>query len=221
MSQSKGWRGFLGLAFAAAAVLGILGMPGPGRAADLKIGFVDLDRALNECAVGKKAVESLKKKKERYESEGKKMQEELSRMKEDYDKQSLTLNDEARRQKERDMRDRERDLQNFVRDKQEEITDERNRKMQLILKDLKKVIRDLGQAGSYTLVLEKAQLDDSIPSIIPPVILYAQGGDDLTTEAISRYDKLAPGEKGDDAAGASSEGKENKEEKGGKKPEAK
>ncbi len=94
MSQMTPWIGMtMLLALAAAA---------PVRA-DLKVGVVDMQRALNDCDAGKKARDQVKAKFEKAQDQLKRQREDLDRLRQDYDKKAVVLKEEERRNLEKDL----------------------------------------------------------------------------------------------------------------------
>lgn len=145
-------------------------------AAELKIGVVDVFKALNESEQGKKAkieLESLiKDKQSSLEDKGKA----LEKLKADLDKQSSVISAEARKAKQDDFERQMRDYQRIASDAQAELKKKENDLTGGILKELRDVIIKISSEGGYTLVLEKAQ------------VLHAADTIDLTNQVIKAYD---------------------------------
>src|SRR5262245_57690405 len=93
----SGCGAFLGIALVTAGVLA-----GPAWA-EVKIGVVDMQRALNECNAGKKAKDEVRRKFEKAQGELKSQRESLDRMRESYDKKALVLKEDERRSLEKDL----------------------------------------------------------------------------------------------------------------------
>jgi len=149
-----------------------------------KIGYVDLQRALNESTAGKEAKSEL-------ESVLKKLQEDIDRkmaerekMKTELEKQSLVLSAEARREKADQLEKLQKEIERTITDSNTDIQKRQRDKEVAIIKDLKVVIDEIGKSQGYTIIL---------PS---EAILYSSEGTDLTRAVIERYDamrKPAPG----------------------------
>ena len=77
-------------AAAALVALALLALAVPASA-DIKVGIVDLQRALNESAAGKKAKEQFKGEFDKTQNALKGEKDRLDRMKDDLDKQSVVL----------------------------------------------------------------------------------------------------------------------------------
>jgi len=109
----------------------------PRRAAELKIGYVNLQQAVSEVDEGKAARDALKKEFDQKQKMLDEKQNELKRMKDDLDKQMVVMSDEAKREKaveferkvnemqqvyvqmQKDLQDREREMMKVIFDKME------------------------------------------------------------------------------------------------------
>lgn len=142
----------------------------------VKIGFVDLDRALNESRAGRSALEKLQTKVKETESRLLKEKQELERLRSDIDKKGLLLKEVERRNLEKEFQRRVRNYQREMRDSQEELNQRKNELMADILKGLEKVVTRIGKKEKFTLILERGQ------------VLYTDQGVDITDTVIKRYD---------------------------------
>lgn len=142
----------------------------------VKIGFVDLDRALNESRAGKIALEKLQTKIKETESSLLKEKQDLERLRTDIDKKGLLLKETERRKLEKEFQRRVRNYQREMRDSQEELNQRKNELMADILKGLEKVVTAIGKKEKFTLILERSQ------------VLYTDQGVDITDTVIKRYD---------------------------------
>ncbi|MDT8444276.1 MAG: OmpH family outer membrane protein [Desulfuromonadales bacterium] len=144
-----------------------------------KIGYVDLQKALNMSAAGKVAKEKIKTKVQSYDVEVQQRQEELKKIKEDLEKQAMLLSDEARNAKEREYQQKVKDYQRFTKDIQETLQQTDADLTRKILESLLKVVQDVGKNRGYTLVLEKTESS----------IVYADESIDMTDEVIKAFDQ--------------------------------
>jgi outer membrane protein len=149
-----------------------------GAEEPVKIGFVDMQKALNTSSSGKSAVEKLKGLMEAKTAELQNEKVAIDKMKDDLDKQGLLMNETARRDREAELRRLERDLSRKFNDSKEEVSQEQERLMEVIRKDLFKVTEELGREKGFTIVLERQYSG----------IIYATDSVDLTEEIIKRYD---------------------------------
>lgn len=139
-----------------------------------KIGYVDLQRALNMSTVGQKARDEISGKFEGYQSELASRQEELKKLKEDLEKQSILLSEDARAQKERDFQRKLKDFQRYAKDVEEELQQKDAFHTRQILEELQKIIGDIGKKEGYTVILERTESS----------VLYGDSDVDLTDKVI-------------------------------------
>lgn len=154
----------------------------PVVAAEMKIGYVDLQKALIECNAGKSAKASMGKKVKEFQATAQERQQNLKNLNEELEKKKLMLSAEAKAQKERDYQQQAKDFQRFVKDAQEELQREEARLGRTILEGLGKVIKDLGDKEGYTLVLERSN-----------GVLYADEAIDVTDKVVAEYNKVYKG----------------------------
>lgn len=147
-------------------------------AADVKIGYVDLQKALNNCEAGKVAKEKISVKVKEYETQIEQKQKDLKKMKDDLDKQGLILSEDKRAAKKRDFDQKLKDLERFTKDIQDELQQQDAEFTRQIITDFSKIINDLGAKEGYTAIFEKTE----------SALLYADQKADLTDKAIKAYD---------------------------------
>jgi len=145
----------------------------------LKIGYVDLQKALNEAEAGKKAKESFKAEVERMEQSLEKRKQEVEKLKDELEKKGLLLREEERDQLERDYRQRLRDFDRLYKDSQQELQIKDRELTGRILDELRQVIQEMGEQGNYTLILEGNNT----------VVLYGSKAIDLTDVVIKTYNQ--------------------------------
>jgi len=144
----------------------------------IKIGSVDIQRALNECDAGKEAKKALTKEVEKFQRLVAEKQKELQDMKESLEKQVMMLTPEARGTREKELQTRLRDVQRWGEDAQNEVNQRRAEMERNVLVGLQKVVQKLGADEGYTLILEKSQTS----------VLFASKSIDMTDLASKAYD---------------------------------
>jgi len=162
-------------------VVGILimgGWFGSALAADLKIGSVDIQRAINECHAGKEAKKAITKELEKIQRSFAEKQKELQTMKESLEKQAPMLNPDARVAKEKEYQNKLREFQRWGEDSQNEMNQKKVEMERNIAQGLQKVIQRLGADEGYTIVLEKNE----------NIVLYTSKSIDLTDRVIKAHD---------------------------------
>jgi outer membrane protein len=156
----------------------LLGWLGSVWAADLKIAYVDIQRAINECNAGKDAKKAITKDVEKFQRLIADKQKELQTMKESFEKQALMLTPDARANKEKEYQNKLREFQRWGEDNQNELNQKRIEMERNISIALVKVIQKLGADEGYTFILEKNE----------NIVLFASKAVDITDRAIKAYD---------------------------------
>jgi outer membrane protein len=151
----------------------------------LKVGIVDLLKALNESESGKRAktdLESLiKSKQSSIEEKGKN----IEKLRTEFEKQAAIISPEAKKAKEDELERLIRDYQRIVADSQAEVKKKEGELTGEILKDLRETINKIAQEEGFALILEHAE----------GLVLYANKSLDLTDKVIKRYNESKAGKK--------------------------
>lgn len=146
-------------------------------AAELKIGYVDLQRALNESDAGKQAKEKFKAQVDKLQNELKKKKDQLDAMKEQLEKKSSVMKEDEARNLEKDYQRKLRDFERDYKDSQGELQQKDNELTVSLLKELQVVIEAFGKQNGYSLILEQSSSS----------VLYGSPEFDLTEQIIARY----------------------------------
>ncbi|HMK56186.1 MAG TPA: OmpH family outer membrane protein [Dissulfurispiraceae bacterium] len=152
----------------------------PVLAADaaLKIGLVDLYKAVNESEQGKKAKSELeamiKSKQGSLEDKGKA----IEKLKGELEKKGGVLSADAKKSKEDEFERLTREYQRTVADSQNEVRKKEGELTGRIVKDIRDIITAIAQEEQYTLILEKAE----------GLVLFSDKGLDITDKVIQRVD---------------------------------
>lgn len=146
-----------------------------------KIGYMDLQKALNESESGKEAKIVFNKRVEELQKVLDEKQTELKKLQEELEKQKGLLTSEARSEKEKVYQQKLKDVQRFAKDSQEELQQKDAEMTKKILKDLREVIKKIGTEEGYTIIIEKG---DSL-------VLFAAEGVDITDKVIKAYSSKA------------------------------
>ena len=143
---------------------------------NFKLGYVDVQKALNICAGGKDAAAKLNKELEKAKTKYEASAEELKREKETLERQGPLLEENVLQDKMRDFRSKYRDWERFRKDTENDIKQQHNEMVDKISKELIEIVDKMGKEGGYTLIVER--------SLVP----YIDPSLDLTEEAIKRHD---------------------------------
>ncbi len=147
-------------------------------AAETKVGFVDLQKALNLSAEGKAAKEKITAKVKEYESVIDTRQQELKKLKEDLEKQAVLLSPEARDAKERDYQQKLKEFQRFTKDVQEELQQQDSDHTNRIIEKLVNLVQEIAKRDGYDLVVERNSGG----------IVYGADKVDLTDTVLKEFD---------------------------------
>ncbi|MDP3040690.1 MAG: OmpH family outer membrane protein [Deltaproteobacteria bacterium] len=145
----------------------------------LKIAYVDMQKALNYCEAGKEAKRQMTLELEKMQKVFAGKQKELEKIKEDLEKRGSVLSENVRREKDRDYQTKLRDLQRLQKDYEDDLRRKDREFTERILKNVEVIIKQMGEEGKYTVILEKNQ----------PTILFISNSLDLTEEVIKRIDQ--------------------------------
>lgn len=121
-------------------------------AADLKIGYIEMQRALNSSDAGKTAKEQLAARLKKYQEEINGKQDELKKLKDELEKQGAFLNEASRANKEKDYQQKLKEFQRFTKDAQEELQQKDEEFTRKILEGMEKVIQEYGRKNGYTFI---------------------------------------------------------------------
>ncbi len=133
-------------------ILGIAMMTGTAWAADAKLGYIDMQRALNLSEAGKTAKSQLQEKLKKYQEQINSKQADLGKLKNDLEKQGMTLNETARAAKEKDYQQRLKDFQRFTKDAEEDLQARDAEFTKKILEKLEKIVYDYGKKNGYSMI---------------------------------------------------------------------
>lgn len=146
---------------------------------DLKIGYIDFQKVLNESDAGKKAKADLeiivKSKQTTIDEKGKT----IEKLKADLEKQASVLSAEAKKSKEEELEKMLREYQRLVQDSQTEVKKKELELTDVIIKDIRQIVEKMGEEGGYTLIIERTG----------GMVLYSKKDIDLTDAVIKKYNQ--------------------------------
>jgi len=146
-------------------------------AQQIKIGYVDLQRALNESDAGKRAKERFKVQVDKLQADLKKQKDQLDALKEQLDKKSSVMKEDDARNLQKDYEKKLRDFERTYKDSQGELQQKDQELTVELLKELQGVIEQFGKEGGYSIILEQSSSS----------VLYGSPDLDLTEQIIARY----------------------------------
>jgi len=165
--------------FAMAAVI-LAGSASTVRA-QVKIGVVDLQRAINETEDGRQAKRRLKKLFDERQQSLNEKQENLKTQKESLERQQDVLSEDALRKKVEQYQADLMELQNEYVQYQQELSTKEAELTQKILEKMQEILRRIGQTDDYTLIIEANEGG----------VVWVPSNLDLTDVLIQRYNRQA------------------------------
>jgi outer membrane protein len=126
------------------------------QAQELKIGYVNSERVLNETTHAKTALNKLKLEFERRERDLRDSASKLQAAGEKLEKDSLLMSESERSRRQRELVETERDLVRKRRELQEDFQQRRNEEHQVVIERANKVIKQIFDAEKYDLIVQDA-----------------------------------------------------------------
>jgi len=145
--------------------------------AEVKVAYVDLQRALLEVEDGKKAKTELEKLKADRQKELDAAQTEVRKLKEAFDAQVQFMKPDVKQQKQMELAQKLQGLQQTFAEKQKELVRKEAELTKKIFGRMGKILATVGQKEGYTMIFEKTESS----------LLWAPKHLDLTNDLIRRY----------------------------------
>lgn len=123
------------------------------NAADLKIGFCDIDRAANESEEGKKAISGLRDYMSSRQAAIQEKGKAIDKMKSDLEKQGSIISPDARKSRMDELERSEREFQRTVSDANVEFEKKRRELTESVYKEILEIIDKYGRQEKYSIVL--------------------------------------------------------------------
>lgn len=157
----------------------VFAFSGKSFAADMKFGYVDMQKAIQQTAAGKKAKKELEAEFNKKKKALEKRQADIKKMIEDFQKRSMAMNDDARHKKQVAIQNEMEKYQEMAAQSQMQIQKKEHDLTAPIVAKLKKVIDTIAEKDHYTMILEKSEQN----------VLWARKDMDLTQRVIKEYDE--------------------------------
>jgi outer membrane protein len=162
-----------------AAVIAIA-LAAPAARAQLKVGYVDSQRAVYEVEEGKALTASLKKELDDRQKVASQRVEEVRKLEEDFSRQSLIMTPEAKAAKTAELDRKKMEVQELIVKLQQELSGKEGEAMRPLEAKFLSVIREVAEGEGISVVLDKRG------------VLYAPGSLDLTNQVIRKYNEKFP-----------------------------
>jgi outer membrane protein len=161
----------------ATAALLALFAAAPARA-DVKLAYVDVQRALNECEAGKTAKAEFRVKVQGVEQKLQNEQNDVARLKDELEKKGMLMKPEQRQSLQDEYLNKAKNFERNYKDSKDDLERKDQEMTGMIIHDIAEVIRDVGEKNGYTMVMEKGQ------------ILWGAPGIDITDQVIRSYNGM-------------------------------
>lgn len=146
---------------------------------DLKIGYLDMQKAIQATSEGKSARGELEKIFNSRKTDLKKVEEDLQTKQEDFKKKEMVLSDEVKARKQTELQQDFLKYQEQLQKSQMEIQKKEAELTKPIIEGLRKAIDEIAKTEKYTMILEKSQQG----------IIWAKSEIDLTDRLVAEYEK--------------------------------
>ncbi len=167
------------------ALLAMLLFAVPVMAKEVKIGYVDFLRALNECDEGLRAKERLEAEAKSIEEELNKKQEVLKTLKDEIDKKEAVWNEETAVAKKKEFNEKAEEFQMTFNEVRGELAKKQKQSEQDIIIGLTDTVKRVAKDTGYRYVFERGTAG----------LVYAPDSDDLTDKVVEEYNKQTRQEK--------------------------
>ena len=150
-----------------------------------KIGVVNIQQAIGECAEGKKEIDALQQKFTPKQTELKNLSDEVESLKKQYQAQAEKLSDDEKSSRAKVIDTKQKSLQRNYEDAQAEFQQAEQEVINRIGSKMVSVLEKYANANGYAVVL-----DVSNPQTSP--VLWATQGTVITKDLVEAYDKENP-----------------------------
>lgn len=158
-------------------------------AEELKVGYVDLQRAMGETDDGRKAKANLQKVFDQKQKELNEQQEDLKKEMQDFEKKRSLLSQDKISTKEKELQERAQKLQQTYLRHQQDIQQKEQEATGKIVERMNRILQKIATQENFTMIFDRAQGG----------LVFAKPHLDLTNDLIRRYNA---GEGVDKAAAA-------------------
>jgi outer membrane protein len=166
-------------------LLGLTLISTPFAQAEVKIGYIDMQKAIQETGLGKKAKKDLEEEYNKKKKDLEKKEADLKKMNEDLEKKALVLSDEVRGKKQQELQAEMLKYRDQVGKSQMEIQKKERDLTVPIVEGLHKIVKQIAENEGFTVVLEKSEQS----------VMWAKKDIDLTDRVIKEFEKESPKKK--------------------------
>ena len=148
-------------------------------AQDIRIGVINLQRALNESNAGQEAKKRFKAQLDRLQSDLERQKSQVDSLKDQLAKKALVMKGDELRNLEKDYQRKLREFERAYEDSQADLQAKDAELTRDLVKVLQSVIQDYGRRGGYTVILEQAG----------GALLYGAAHIDVTDAIIAEFNQ--------------------------------
>jgi outer membrane protein len=153
------------------------------QAQDVRFGYVDARKVLNDSKAGKRLRAELEKTTKQRQETLARDEQRLKGLQEAYEKDKLLLSETQKQAKQKEFDEKLRAFQKSAAAAQQELEQKKNEFERKAIGEIQTIVRELAKEEKLTLVFEKNQMP----------VLYAAEGPDLTDKVLKRFDAKAGG----------------------------
>lgn len=146
--------------------------------AEVKMGYVDMQKAIQSTKAGKKAKKDLESEFEKRKKTLQTKENDLKKKSEELEKQAMVLSDEVRANKQQEFQKAMMEFQQLVQKNQQEIQQQERQLTEPIIEKLQTVINDIAQKENYSVILEKRENG----------VLFSKTELDITDQVIKAFE---------------------------------
>ena len=158
-----------------AAMFTVLTVPSL-QAQEMRIGVVNVERVFREAAPAKAATTRIEQEFSRREKDLQDMAARLKTRADDFDKNAHILSESERMKRQRELSELDKEFQRKQREFREDLGQKRNEEIALMQERVLKVIRQIGEAEKYDLILQDAIYVSARTDITEKVIKALNSG---------------------------------------------
>lgn len=147
--------------------------------AEVKIGYVDLQKAIQSTSAGKKAKTELESEFNKRKKDIESKEVDIKKMTEDLEKKKAVLSEEAFQKKQVDVQEEMMKYRDLVGKNQLEIQKKERDLTAPILEKMRTIIDKMAKDDSYTVILEKNEQS----------VLWVKGDVDITEKVVKEFEK--------------------------------
>ena len=127
-----------------------------GQAAEIKIGFVDVERIRRESAPAERASKQLEKEFAPRAQELQRREAQIKTLQSQLEKDAVTMSETERRSKEQELARMSVDFQRMQREYREDLNIRRNQELASLFERADRVIKQIADAEKFDLILQEA-----------------------------------------------------------------